>query len=35
MFRSVCVCVGGGGGTESIYTLAVWPTGEGCGRGSL
>ena len=39
----VCVCGGGGGGgggvvgreTESVYRLAVWPTGKLCGRGLL
>ena len=37
----VCVCGGGGGGrgegreTESVYRLAVWPTGKWCGRGLL
>ena len=35
----VCVCGGGGGRetekTESVYRLAVWPTGKWCGRGLL
>ena len=33
----VCVWGGGGGGgeTESVYRLAVWPTGKWCGRGLL
>ena len=39
-FRSVCGRGGGGGGgegreTESVYRLAVWPTGKWCGRGLL
>ena len=34
--RRLEVCVGGEGReTESVYRLAVWPTGKWCGRGLL